>query len=198
MYAHKVLRVNYTTYDMRREQDSINPESHPDIMMVAPEGESHPYLYARVIGIFHINACRITESVNSVASPKRIPFLWIRWLDIDSTAPGGFKTRRLHRLKWCAGDDAFGFIHPGVVLRACMLGPAEAYGKSDATLPGPSIARCHRVRDNGGQHEGGYETDVADSSSVSSHDSDNELRGEDSSSYAGEQHLDWIHHYVMM
>ncbi|TFY50777.1 hypothetical protein EVJ58_g10894, partial [Rhodofomes roseus] len=31
MYLHKVLRVNYTTYDMRRGQDSINPRTHPNI-----------------------------------------------------------------------------------------------------------------------------------------------------------------------
>ena len=30
MYAHKVMRINYDTYDMRRDQDSINPDTHPD------------------------------------------------------------------------------------------------------------------------------------------------------------------------
>src|SRR4051794_2377362 len=59
IYRHKVLRVNYTTYDMRRAQDSINPRTHPDILLLShddldqEEEERHPYWYARVIGIFH-------------------------------------------------------------------------------------------------------------------------------------------------
>jgi alpha-D-ribose 1-methylphosphonate 5-triphosphate synthase subunit PhnL len=59
IYRHKVLRVNYTTYDMRREQDSINPRTtHCDIMLLSHETDhaseiEHPYWYARVIGIFH-------------------------------------------------------------------------------------------------------------------------------------------------
>ena len=59
IYQHRVLRVNYTTYDMRRDQDSLNPQSHPDIMLLSHEDKNddnwHPYWYARVIGIFHAN-----------------------------------------------------------------------------------------------------------------------------------------------
>ncbi|KAH9004426.1 hypothetical protein EDB84DRAFT_1573164 [Lactarius hengduanensis] len=55
LYQHKVLRINYTTYDLRREQDSINPRTHPNIMVLRPDGpDPHPYWYARIIGIFHI------------------------------------------------------------------------------------------------------------------------------------------------
>ena len=35
LWLHKVLRVKYTSYDARRAQDSINPRTHPDIMMIA-------------------------------------------------------------------------------------------------------------------------------------------------------------------
>jgi len=52
IYSHKVLRVNYTTYDMRREQDSLNPRTHPDIMVLSQEPKmhedgtpEHPYWY---------------------------------------------------------------------------------------------------------------------------------------------------------
>ena len=31
IYQHHTLRVNYTTYDMRREQDTINPERTSDV-----------------------------------------------------------------------------------------------------------------------------------------------------------------------
>lgn len=30
IYSAKVLRVNYTTYDIRRNQDSMNPRTHCD------------------------------------------------------------------------------------------------------------------------------------------------------------------------
>ena len=47
---------------MRRDQDSISLRTHPDIMILAPaepgDGASskHPYRYARVYGIFHVEA----------------------------------------------------------------------------------------------------------------------------------------------
>ncbi|KAF8156614.1 hypothetical protein B0H34DRAFT_658016 [Crassisporium funariophilum] len=58
MYRHKTMCVNYTTYDMQREQDTVNPRTRPDIMVLSYEddGDSyHPYWYACVLGIFHVN-----------------------------------------------------------------------------------------------------------------------------------------------
>ncbi|TBU39561.1 hypothetical protein BD309DRAFT_1003667 [Dichomitus squalens] len=144
LYRHKVLRVNYTTYDMRRDQDSINPRTHPDVMMLAPNGASHPYLYARVIGIFHVEAYFAGESLDGTddTDPETIHVLWVRWFDLDPHAPGGFKARRLPRLRWAQlDDDAFGFVSPTQVLRAANLMPAFAHGQSDAALPGYSVAR---------------------------------------------------------
>jgi hypothetical protein len=36
IYKHKVMRVNYTTYDLRRAQDSLNSRTHADIMVLSP------------------------------------------------------------------------------------------------------------------------------------------------------------------
>ena len=144
MYQHKVLRVNYTWYDMRRDQDSINPRTHPDIMMLAPDDAAHLYLYACILGIFHVVAYLAGDDLDGAddTEPETIHVLWVRWFDLDARAPGGFKARRLPRLKWVAlGDEAFGFIAPDQVLRATHLMPAFAYGQSDAALPGYSIAR---------------------------------------------------------
>ena len=60
LYSHQTMRIHYTTYDNRRAYDSINPRTHPDIMMLSyetlPEGQlRHPYWYARVVGIFHVD-----------------------------------------------------------------------------------------------------------------------------------------------
>jgi hypothetical protein len=49
VYASKVLRVNYTTYNLRRDQDSMNPCTHCDVMVMSRETgpNAHPYWYAR-------------------------------------------------------------------------------------------------------------------------------------------------------
>jgi hypothetical protein len=40
MYRHKVLCVNYTTYDCRCAQDWLNPRTHSDIMVLAHEDDN--------------------------------------------------------------------------------------------------------------------------------------------------------------
>ena len=137
---HKVLRVNWTSYDMRRMQDSINPRTHPDVVLDAADGSTHPYLYARILGIFHVLAYRAGPGLAST-EPELMQVLWVRWFDLDTSAPGGLKHRRLHRLQWARDDDSFGFVSPECVLRATHLIPAFAYGRTDEALPGYSIAR---------------------------------------------------------
>lgn len=136
LYSHQTLRVNYTTYDMRRDQDSINPRTHPDIMMYSPDSNGHPFLYARVLGIFHVNVYRAGEDMSGAddTEPQREHVVWVRWFDLDTTAaPGGFATCRLHRLQWAqCDDDAFGFVDPKDVLRAAHLIPAFAHGTQAA------------------------------------------------------------------
>ncbi|RDB16269.1 hypothetical protein Hypma_003008 [Hypsizygus marmoreus] len=57
MFQHNIARINYTTYDIRRAQDIINPKTdHRDIMLLENDDHaSHQYRYARVLGIFHVN-----------------------------------------------------------------------------------------------------------------------------------------------
>jgi len=83
IYEHKFLRVNYTTYDLRREQDSINPRTHPDVMVLSGEtaedtDDAHPYWYARVIGIYHARVRHIGPLSKS-SEPQRLEFLRVRW-----------------------------------------------------------------------------------------------------------------------
>ena len=57
IWKHKVLCKNYTTYDLRCEQDSINLNRHADVMVLAHEDNSdtwQAYWYACIIGIFHV------------------------------------------------------------------------------------------------------------------------------------------------
>jgi hypothetical protein len=136
MYKHKVFRVNYTSYDMRREQDSVNVRTHPYIMVLAHEDEEeedkiHPYWYAKVLGIFHVNV-RISESDDFEV--LRMDFLWVHWFGRDPGHPGGFKKRRLHRIGLLDPTDpeSFGFINPSDVLRGVHLIPAFSIGKTPA------------------------------------------------------------------
>lgn len=144
IYRHKVLRVNYTTYDLRRAQDSLNPRTRADVMVLAHEDENenpHPYWYARVIGIFHV-LVRHNGPESRSSAPQRIDLLWVRWLGRDLTYPSGWAAKRLPRVGFLDADDpsAFGFIDPMHVVRGVHLIPAFACGGSQQIAP-DSIAR---------------------------------------------------------
>lgn len=142
MYLHKVMRVNYTSYDMRREQDSINPRSHADILLLAPRGDPHPYMYARVVSIFHVNAAFYHPDDAEEPEPELIQILWVRWFELDTSAAAGFEALRPFRLRFARLDEgAFSFIAPDQVLRGVHLIPVFDQGRTDAALPYPSVTR---------------------------------------------------------
>lgn len=131
MYSHEVLRINYTTYDTRRDQDSINVKTHPYIMTLGHEDEEvdtkrHPYWYAKILGIYHVNV-RVSGQMES----QRMEFLWVHWFGRDPDHEGGFKTRRLYRIGLLDPNDpdSYGFLDPGDVLRAVHLIPAFEIGR---------------------------------------------------------------------
>lgn len=145
IFRHKVLRINYTTYDLRREQDSLNPRTHTDIMVLSREAE-HPYWYARILGIFHTNVVYTGDNApgfDSSPGPQQMDFAWVRWFGRDpNNYQSGWKAKCLHRLGFIAADEpgAFGFLDPSQIIRGVHLIPAFAYGRTEELLP-PSIAR---------------------------------------------------------
>lgn len=154
------MRINYTTYDVRRAQNSINPRNHADVMVLAHEDEeirvrdgSDPeaYSYARAIGIFHTYV-EHHGSESATSEPQRMEFLWVRWFGRDTTHKSGFKAKRLPRIGFVPSeegdpdDGAFGFLDPQEIIRAAHLVPAFAHGTT-STLLGPSIARQPRDGD---------------------------------------------------
>jgi hypothetical protein len=146
LYRHKVLRVNYTTYDLRREQDSLNPRTHANVMVLSHEDDdsAHPYWYARIIGNFHATVHFKGLASHPTIQPGlyHIDFLWVRWYGRDLTHNSGWKAKRLHRLGFINSQDpgAFGFIDPKHIIRAVHLIPAYAFGTVNDLLP-PSIVR---------------------------------------------------------
>ncbi|KAJ7141089.1 hypothetical protein C8R44DRAFT_604322, partial [Mycena epipterygia] len=145
IYRHKVLRINYTSYDVRRGQDSMNPRTHADIMMLPPndlhaENDEHPFCYARILGVFHCDVVQNIDGTQTRAIP--LSFIWVRRFRLDHTFKGGFKRKRLHRIEFMpdSEQDAYGFVNPDEVIRGSHLIPAFAHGPTEAVTH-TSLAR---------------------------------------------------------
>lgn len=134
--------MNYTTYDMRRGQDSVNPRTHCDIMMISPETgpNAHPYWYARILGIFHCQVHHIGPQAHN-RSIQNIEFLWVRWFGVEPKYRSGFKAARLPKIGFVPDTDpsAFGFLDPSYVLRGCHLSPSFASGRTTELLKTVSV-----------------------------------------------------------
>ncbi|KAG9122111.1 hypothetical protein FRC07_001653 [Ceratobasidium sp. 392] len=138
MYVHATLQINYTSYDVRRQHDVINSRTSSRYVLLPNDTtnnpSAHPFLYARVLGIYHarVKFCN--------RPPKRMDFLWVRWLDYDDSAPGGWEISRSDRVHYgqCRNDaeliDAFGFVDPRDVIRACHLIPDFNSGRVEDSI----------------------------------------------------------------
>jgi hypothetical protein len=135
MYRHNTMRINYTTYDVRRDQDVINPNTdHRDVMLLSStEGTTkhHQYVYARVLGIYHVHAFYIGPGVSN-NQPRRIEFLWVRWFESvrDRPVQDNWALQQLDVLQFLpvTHQHAFGFVDPADVLRSCHVIPRFAAG----------------------------------------------------------------------
>lgn len=151
MYRHNIARFNFTTYDVRRAQDVINTNtSHNNIMLLANLDDSsdgtndrHPFLYARVIGIYHTNVIYTGTGMLDYR-PRRLEFLWVRWYQLLEGAgtKQGWAANKLDqvRLTPINDDSAFGFVDPSDVLRGCHVVPAFSTGVLH--IDGKGLSRC--------------------------------------------------------
>ncbi|KAJ7462907.1 hypothetical protein FB451DRAFT_1562362 [Mycena latifolia] len=145
VYRHKILRINYTGYDVRRGQDSLNPHSHSDVMYLAPEGDTtHPFAYAQVVGVFHADVVNTTAGADP--APQAMDFLWVRRYRLDPRWRAGFNKKRLYRLEFLpnSDEDAFGFLNPDEVIRGAHIIPAFAHRRTEEFLVPGSIGRLPR------------------------------------------------------
>jgi len=131
------MRVNYTTYDMRRDQDTINPRTHSDVMVLSPETgpNAHRYWYARVLGIFHAQVLHTGPDARN-HSVQHMEFLWVRWFGMEPGYRSGFKAAKLPKIGFVPETDesAFGFLDPSLVIRSCHIVPAFAAGRTNDLL----------------------------------------------------------------
>jgi hypothetical protein len=152
MYRHNLLRVNYTTYDVRRAQDTLNPRTdHRDIMLLSINQDMvHEYRYARIIGIFHINAMYSGPQRRGDYNTHPLQFLWVRWFEVvDAATVGhGWSSHGLDMLRFTRIDQpgAFGFVNPIDVLRACHIVPRFLHGRRHTDRKGLSV--CARDADD--------------------------------------------------
>jgi len=79
IYSVKTLSVNYTTYDVRRDRDTINPGNHNFVMVRSSEDrpDIHPYWYAQVLGVYHAFVYT-THPDACDRSVRRMEFLSVR------------------------------------------------------------------------------------------------------------------------
>jgi len=135
LYRHNLIRINYTTYNVRRSQDVINTSStHNNIMVLADDDDcdadpGHPFKYAQVLGVYHVNAVYIGPGAPDY-QPRRVDFLWVRWyqhMDMQKS----WDVQKLDRVRFLpvTDDGAFGFLDPSIVLRGCHIVPAFAMGR---------------------------------------------------------------------
>ena len=146
MYKHNIVCINYTMYDVRRDDDIIHPgTAHCNVMVLNPVTSSseHPFWYARVLGIFHANVIYTGEGVNDFL-PRRLEFMWVRWYQLEDV-PAGWTFGCLDRVKFphIMQEDSFGFIDPGDILRSSHIVPAFSRGRVHADETGIS----HLARD---------------------------------------------------
>jgi hypothetical protein len=129
IYPHSTLRVNYTTYDMYRDQDVIKPSvpSRSFIITTAPPNCGALFWYGRVLGIYHTE---VTHPPTHGHQPQKIQFLHVRWMVEDPEHEGSFRECRLDRLSYHpVPRDAYSFLDPSLVIRGCFTIPGFQWGR---------------------------------------------------------------------
>lgn len=135
LYTHNILRINYTTYDVHRSQDTINPRTpHCNIMVLAADNieendeDRHIFLYGRVLKIYHANIIYNGPGMLD-HHPRRVEFLWVRWYD-HLEPLGSWSSHKLDCLSFppISRLGAFGFINPADVIRSSHIIPAFTQG----------------------------------------------------------------------
>jgi hypothetical protein len=151
MYKHNIMRINFTSYDVRCDEDVIHSgtPAQSNVMVLSPEASDshfsgpdnhHPFWYARVLGIYHANMIYIGEG-NADYLPRQLEFLWVRWYE-QTDYSTGWEARRLDAISFPRMDreDAFGFLDPDDVVRACHVIPAMRAGRAHSD--GVGLSHC--------------------------------------------------------
>ncbi|KAF7317482.1 hypothetical protein MKEN_00834500 [Mycena kentingensis (nom. inval.)] len=144
VWTHNTAQINYTTYDLQRDQDTVNIRTRPNIMVLSSDTTNrHPYEYAEVILIGHARV-----KIPGMASYKHMEFLYIRNYERVRSQRCIPEANRMPKLRYIdyLDPDAFGFLDPNAVIRGVHVIPAFAFGRTDEFLP-PSVIRPETEED---------------------------------------------------
>ncbi|RXW15845.1 hypothetical protein EST38_g10003, partial [Candolleomyces aberdarensis] len=132
-YSHKIMRIKYTIYNTRRDEDIIHLDTDRcNVMLLNPEysrgSSSHPFRYAKVIGILHAQVGYVGSIGRHGKTYEYRPteFLWVRWYRVCPAADLELDKAELLPL---SDPESLGFIDPNEVLRACHMIPCFKNGK---------------------------------------------------------------------
>ncbi|KAF9494121.1 hypothetical protein BDN71DRAFT_1393825, partial [Pleurotus eryngii] len=84
LYAHKVLHINYTSYNTHRCEETLNPRTNSDFMAMSHDAHN-PFWYGRILHIFHV-----VVHHPELATNQQMDFLWVRWFGINHSFSSGW------------------------------------------------------------------------------------------------------------
>ncbi|KAF6741945.1 hypothetical protein DFP72DRAFT_1082869 [Ephemerocybe angulata] len=145
-HSHKIMRIKYTTYEARRNEDIIHLDTDQcNIMLLDPEysygpisSSNHPFRYGKVIGIYHANVGYIGPIGRDGIDFKyhSLEFLWVRWYKpIPASNDSELDRAELLPIEETGSHS---FVNPGDVLRACHIVPHFAQGLKHPGQPDKS------------------------------------------------------------
>ncbi|KAF6744225.1 hypothetical protein DFP72DRAFT_1078931 [Ephemerocybe angulata] len=133
LYRHKIAKFKYTSYDLREKIDVVHINT-PQCNIMLLNGRctvgsrEHPYLYAKVLGIYHANVSFLgTLPDGSKLVPQRIDFLWVRWFDQVQEGSPEFTLDHVN-LSPLDVADSIQFVNPMDVLRGVHIIPRFTKG----------------------------------------------------------------------
>ncbi|EGO04466.1 hypothetical protein SERLA73DRAFT_43941, partial [Serpula lacrymans var. lacrymans S7.3] len=109
--------VNYTSYDVRRAQDIIHPNTSSNHIMVFASSDDPSgvfFWYAKVLGIYHSNVIYVGPGMVNYQA-HCIYFVWVRWYQRSKPTEA---TNALEELSFLPmdNDNTFRFIDPEDIL----------------------------------------------------------------------------------
>lgn len=144
IYTHKLMSVNFTTYDVRRDQDIIHVDT-PQCNVMLLDGaftqnsgshsSAHPYLYAKILKICHASVSYIGFLPDGTKNETahRLDFAWIHWYDFhDSKDQFSLDQLTLQPLD---SGTALGFLDPSDIVWCAHLIPRFSLGPSESKAP---------------------------------------------------------------
>lgn len=147
LFSHGLMKLSFTSFDVRRGEDVIHPcrTQNSNIMVLNPDfsetisslslSDNHPFCYAKVLGIYHVNIIYIGEG-NRDYQPRHMDFLWVQWYDVQVS--GAWELNQLDEVGFPpSSEGVFGFLDPCDVLRSCHMLPSFKLGQK---LYDPALA----------------------------------------------------------